>query len=385
MAVYTVDELELMKRLIFFSDVAYTDGKPKKNVRLAGAGFVGQLDDLGHVGTYLNDLISTQAFMFIDEVDDTENPGDAYFVFRGTEPDGVGVGIILDWWVNSKTNLVDFHSWVGDDGSKAKVHKGFFQAIQTHFDEMFQELQEILATGISTIYFTGHSLGGALTYLFIAQAYALLSTNERTQLVQSAKIVTFGAPAVGNEQFRDRFDEYFPDAIRVVNGNDPVPDAPFFVNRLNIRVPIWSIYSALFNMDSPIDYSNPYHYAHLSNAHLLHFGLAPDYVIDDQPGLPDLTSKLREQFGWSLPVERRPAHNHALYNYRQAVNHHLRLQLGHQASFESDPPLTGAVVGKGTWLVEPLLRTFPSRITAPMGYPVAAVTPFNILRDFVLE
>jgi triacylglycerol lipase len=71
------------------------------------------------------------------------------------------------------------------------------------------------------VWFTGHSLGAALTTLAMGNAsYA------------NANLVTFGSPRVGNANFRDSFFcrlrqvEKVPFLKRYVHGDDIVPEVP---------------------------------------------------------------------------------------------------------------------------------------------------------------
>ncbi len=64
---------------------------------------------------------------------------------------------------------------------------------------------------------TGHSLGGALATLAAMQLHR-----------RKPRLITFGAPRVGNPAFAERFAQLIPPgrALRVGNYWDPIPDLP---------------------------------------------------------------------------------------------------------------------------------------------------------------
>jgi triacylglycerol lipase len=76
-----------------------------------------------------------------------------------------------------------------------------------------------LDTG-TTIYLTGHSLGAALATIIYCYA--------GTVFPERIKLVTFGCPRIGNQEFTDQIKG---DSIRIVNNNDAVAKLP---------VPFWS-------------------------------------------------------------------------------------------------------------------------------------------------
>jgi hypothetical protein len=68
------------------------------------------------------------------------------------------------------------------------------------------------------IYVVGHSLGGALTTL---ASFDIASTLDR-----EVNAITFGAPRVGMEEFRNAFDSLPIKMYRFVVANDPIPRVP---------------------------------------------------------------------------------------------------------------------------------------------------------------
>lgn len=105
-----------------------------------------------------------------------------------------------------------------------KVHLGFHQYVQAALTAQTTEntdatpklLSELLlANKERKVYLVGHSLGGAAATLGGAR---LLSMGVQPEQIE---VVTFGAPAVGNEAFAHEFEPVLP-VTRVVISGDPV-------------------------------------------------------------------------------------------------------------------------------------------------------------------
>lgn len=95
------------------------------------------------------------------------------------------------------------------------VHEGFY----TSFAKVSDQIREILlASGNKTVFFTGHSLGGALALV----ASAAFGADERIG-DRIGAVYTFGAPRVGKRDFADyvKAPHY-----RVINQGDIVPLVP---------------------------------------------------------------------------------------------------------------------------------------------------------------
>jgi hypothetical protein len=96
--------------------------------------------------------------------------------------------------------------------SKTRVHAGFLQAWDSVRTKVFQHVTQLTT---ETVVFTGHSLGGALA--------CLAGLDVACTLGKRVKVVTFGAPHVGDELFADAFNAKIWESTRVVNPLDPVP------------------------------------------------------------------------------------------------------------------------------------------------------------------
>ena len=88
---------------------------------------------------------------------------------------------------------------------EGKVHGGYREAV----DLIWPRLSGHLAG--RKAWFTGHSLGGGLALLAAARH------------APAGAVVTFGAPRVGDREYRDAFPA---PAFRIVNNSDLVPDLP---------------------------------------------------------------------------------------------------------------------------------------------------------------
>ncbi len=99
-------------------------------------------------------------------------------------------------------------SWAGH----GIVHRGFQSAWQSLSQDLESTLRELTDTKPRrSVWFTGHSLGGAL------------ATLAASQWPHAAGLCTFGSPAVGDEMFASHF---CVPAFRFVHGHDVVPRLP---------------------------------------------------------------------------------------------------------------------------------------------------------------
>ena len=141
----------------------------------------------------------TEGFVAVRHAD--EDPGMAVVSFRGTQQ-------VRDWMTNLKADKLAVRSdQPGISKTLGHVHKGFNQAFKSVEPQIHRCLR-----GVEDypLYFTGHSLGGAL---------ATLATWYTAGKRQAARY-TFGAPRVGDSRLLERFRTPI---YRVVNGADPYP------------------------------------------------------------------------------------------------------------------------------------------------------------------
>lgn len=129
--------------------------------------------------------------------------------FRGTN------GGLKDWWTNADYTLVSHDKIMG------KVHEGFILSLDTVWDAVKNTLFEYKGAGgkYRSLWFTGHSLGGALANLAVARLvaddYAIYG------------LYTFGQPRVGDREFARNFNIDFKTRyFRFVNDRDIVTRIP---------------------------------------------------------------------------------------------------------------------------------------------------------------
>lgn len=110
--------------------------------------------------------------------------------------------------IDLRVELVNF------DGG-GMVHRGFNDYVDVLLDaERINALINHIRYSNEKLYLTGHSLGGAVAILTAARLTEL-------GLGDRIEVITFGAPAVGDQSFVDRFDGRFP-LTRITVSGDPI-------------------------------------------------------------------------------------------------------------------------------------------------------------------
>lgn len=148
---------------------------------------------------------------FLDFPDDTQAIviGDAdkiIVVFRGTENSE-------DWRTNIKLRKVD--------GPEGQVHRGFKTSLDDAWPTILKRITA-LRTNNQPIWFTGHSLGGALATM----ACATLKQDDAHNY-EIAGVYTFGQPRVGDAAFAKWLSNSMKGRFfRLVNNNDMVARIP---------------------------------------------------------------------------------------------------------------------------------------------------------------
>ncbi len=129
------------------------------------------------------------------------NESDIIVACRGTEPND---------WNDVKADVNAFMVLAETVG---RVHRGFKKEV----DDLWPALEEIIATDQRTLWFTGHSLGGAMATISAGRCF-LAHIPATPQ-----GVYTFGAPRVGTKRY---INNVTVDLIRWVNNNDIVPRVP---------------------------------------------------------------------------------------------------------------------------------------------------------------
>ncbi|MFF4753795.1 lipase family protein [Streptomyces sp. NPDC002514] len=129
--------------------------------------------------------------------------------FRGTEPTQ-----IRDWLSDATTP-----PWPGP-ARTGYVHHGFAQALESVFPAVRAAVEEYRTNG-QGLFFTGHSLGGALAMLAAARLYL-----EAPKLLADG-VYTYGQPRTCDRLLAAACDKGFKERMfRFVNNNDIVPQLP---------------------------------------------------------------------------------------------------------------------------------------------------------------
>lgn len=137
-----------------------------------------------------------------------------------------GSGPLADWITDAQA--ANPSNWVFEDGTVVpnSVHKGFLCAYQSVKTELKSELSGFASgmvdSSTARVYFTGHSLGGALATLAALDLSSWLVDSfgyDRDNVV----LYTYGAPRSLKPTLLTHFNERVPNAYAVIEKTDPVP------------------------------------------------------------------------------------------------------------------------------------------------------------------
>ena len=107
-----------------------------------------------------------------------------------------------------------------------KCHQGFIEAWAALEDSIFQVLSTISPqTDPRALFFTGHSLGGAIAQLAAINIVTKLYKNPRT-----VRVYSLSSPRVGNINFSATYNYHVPHSFRLVVDGDPVTNVPFAIS-----------------------------------------------------------------------------------------------------------------------------------------------------------
>lgn len=180
-------------RSLLFAELSMISYLPPEQAKIAAL-------KLGFTDTLFLNNDGSQAYSFI-------NKTDIVIACRGTE---------IDEWNDLKADINAVQEFAETVG---RVHRGFKKEV----DDLWPILEKMLSSNTKNLWFTGHSLGGAMAT--ICAGRCLLSKINSNPI----QVQTFGSPRVGNKRYINYANI---DYLRWVNNNDIVTRSP----------PIWMGY-----------------------------------------------------------------------------------------------------------------------------------------------
>ena len=166
-------------------------------------------------------------------------------IFRGT--DEVGKGTSKKEWITTDGDFIQTTT----DYIGGRVHKGFKTSLEYHLRPKSlpmneKIMKELIKYGVrdKKLWITGHSLGGAQAQLL----GAFLKHND----IPVQGIYVYGSPRVGDNEFKNRFEDLFPNHTlqRFEFMDDPAPKLPLLLTgykSAGTRNFYSSVYSYRFN------------------------------------------------------------------------------------------------------------------------------------------
>jgi triacylglycerol lipase len=182
-----IESLSMLRRSLLFAEMS--------NLSYMSRAAAGQTAyRIGFPEIRFYDRDGAQAYIFA-------NDEDAVVVCRGTEPHDRN-----DVRADLALGLVVAET-VG------RVHRGFKQEV----DDLWPRLEQALVSNTRTLWFTGHSLGGAMAAICAGRCrLSYIRSNPRA-------LYTFGSPRIGNRRY---VNYVHLEAYRWVNNNDVVARLP---------------------------------------------------------------------------------------------------------------------------------------------------------------
>jgi triacylglycerol lipase len=182
-----IESLSMLRRSLLFAELSNLSYLSR-----AEAGLLANRIGFPEIRFYDRD--GAQAYIF-------GNRHDAVVTCRGTEPND---------WNDVKADL-DLGKAMAE--TVGWVHRGFKREV----DDLWPRLEQALVNNTRTLWFAGHSLGGAMAGICAGRCrLSYIKSNPRA-------LFTFGSPRIGNR----RYVNYVQiEAYRWVNNNDIVPRVP---------------------------------------------------------------------------------------------------------------------------------------------------------------
>jgi triacylglycerol lipase len=182
-----IETLSFLRRSLLFAELSH--------ICYLSRAIAGRLAyQIGFPEIRFYDRDGAQAYIFA-------NDDDAVVTCRGTEPH--------DW--NDVRADLDLGTAVAE--SVGWVHRGFKREV----DDLWPRLEQALVSNTRTLWFTGHSLGGAMAAICAGRCrLSYIRSNPRA-------LYTFGSPRIGSRRYVNYVQM---EAYRWVNNNDVVPRVP---------------------------------------------------------------------------------------------------------------------------------------------------------------
>lgn len=182
-----IKDLTVLERSLLFAELAWI-------AYMAEDSAAKMVDDIGLRETMFLERDGSQAYIFKSDTD-------CIVACRGTEPTEWN-DIRAD--VNAVTALAE---------TVGRVHRGFKDEV----DDLWPRMEKALIENKKTLWFTGHSLGGAMSTISAGRCFLSHIESNPWQLY------TFGSPRVGDKRFVNHVSlEHY----RWVNNNDIVTRVP---------------------------------------------------------------------------------------------------------------------------------------------------------------
>ncbi|HVT85134.1 MAG TPA: hypothetical protein VHD35_08010 [Chitinophagaceae bacterium] len=137
----------------------------------------------------------------------------------------------LNNWLYNDLNVADQRDWnYSDPAVHAHISAGSYIGWE-HLNQLAdiasgKKLWDFLQTipADAPLVLTGHSLGGNLATVYAS--YLWWQWKQSGHQRNNMNVITFAAPAAGNDGFAESFDKEFPNSARIENSNDIVPKFP---------------------------------------------------------------------------------------------------------------------------------------------------------------
>jgi triacylglycerol lipase len=185
-------------------------------------------------------------------------------------------------WIYQDLHVTSQEKWpFTNDSSKAKLSQGSYDGWQNLSKMADKKTGQLLLPFLekelkddSRLLITGHSLGGNLATVYASYLWQQFKKDGRNSA--DINVITFAAPAAGNEAFANDFNKKFPEAIRVENKNDIVPKFPsasgisalgslysdslaagkIMVGYKNVTVPLSNVFTLLKTTMTILEFTN---------------------------------------------------------------------------------------------------------------------------------